>query len=192
MTTKNVSGRPVNAQASLDLRAAALRLVRENGYERVSIAAIVKQAGVARQTLYNRWDTKADLVLDAVLEETQSYAAAPRLDDPRPCRVLLEEFLANVFDHLLVNGDVLRALIAAAQQDAAFQEKFAATFILPREQMITDLLRQAQTRGELSSGRDAELISGLVHGAFWYRLLNRRGLDRHFAQAIASEVFGQP
>lgn len=190
MSKKTASGRPVNAQAGAALKAAALRLVRENGYEKVSIAAIAQAAGVARQTLYNRWKTKADLVLDAVFEETQSYAAAPRPDDDRPSRILLEEFLVNVFGHLVVNGDILRALIAAAQRDVEFQETFHARFVLPREEMVTRLLRRAQSRGELAPARDTELVSALIHGAFWYRLLNRGALDRALAQAIAADVFG--
>ena len=189
MTKESVGGRPVNAQAGAALKAAALRLVREKGYDTVSITAITKEAGVARQTLYNRWNTKADLVLDAVFEETQNYAAAPPLDDVHDCRVLLEEFLTNVFRHLTADGDILRALIAAAQQDVTFQETFYTKFVLPREKMITDLLRLAKERGELSANRNVELVSGFIHGAFWYRLLNRGELDAKFSRAITFDVF---
>ncbi|MFG6518921.1 TetR/AcrR family transcriptional regulator [Sulfitobacter sp. 1A13496] len=192
MTRTPPGGRPVNAQAGAALKAAALRLVRERGYGKVTIAAIAEEAGVARQTLYNRWNTKADLVLDAVFEETQSYAAAPPLDGERACRDLLEEFLINVFSHLAINGGVLRALIAAAQQDAAFQATFYAKFVLPREKMVTNLLQRAIERGELSADRSPELVSGLIHGAFWYRLLNRGVLDASFARAVTRDVFGPP
>lgn len=189
MTKESGGGRPVNAQAGAALKAAALRLVREKGYDAVSITAIVKEAGVARQTLYNRWSTKADLVLDAVFEATQNYAAAPAVDDIQDCRVLLEEFLTSIFTHLTADGDILRALIAAAQQDETFQERLYAKFVLPREKMITNLLQLAKKRGELSPNRSAELVSGLIHGAFWYRLLNRGVLDAKFARAITSDVF---
>lgn len=189
MKKERGGGRPVNAQAGAALKAAALCLVREKGYDKVSIATIAREAGVARQTLYNRWNTKADLVLDAVFEETQNYAADPPCDDPQDCRVLLEEFLTNVFRHLTADGDVLRALIAAAQQDVKFQESFYAKFVLPREKMITALLQRAQERGEFSPDRNTKLVSGFIHGAFWYRLLNRGILDAKFARAITSEVF---
>lgn len=188
---EGVSGRPVSAQAGAALKAAALRLVREKGYDKVSIAAIAQEAGVARQTLYNRWNTKADLVLDAVFEETENYAAAPPLNDAQDCRVLLEEFLRNVFRHLTSDGDILRALIAAAQKNVTFQETFSAKFVLPREKMITSLLQRAQERGEISPLRNTELVSGFIHGAFWYRLLNRYPLDDEFAKAIAVDVFDQ-
>ncbi|QPM91839.1 TetR/AcrR family transcriptional regulator [Pseudooceanicola algae] len=189
MTSESAGGRPVNAQAGAALKAAALRLVREKGYDKVSIAAIAQEAGVARQTLYNRWNTKADLVLDAVFEVTQNYAAAIPLDDARDCCVVLEEFLTSIFSHLTADGDILRALIAAAQQDVKFQETFYTKFVLPREKMITIFLQRAKERGELSPNRNAELVSGYIHGAFWYRLLNRGTLDAKFARAIASDVF---
>ncbi|MDO6591480.1 TetR family transcriptional regulator [Loktanella sp. D2R18] len=189
MNKESTGGRPISAQASAALKEAALRLVRAKGYNKVSIAVIAKEAGVARQTLYNRWNTKADLVLDALFEEAQNYAAAPSLNDTRDSRVLLEEFLTNVFHHLTDNGDMMRALIAAAQIDRAFHDTFYAKFVLPRDRMITDLLRLAQTRGEFSSDRNAELVSGFIHGAFWYRLLNRKALNADFARAIISEFF---
>ena len=55
--------------------------------------------------------------------------------------------------------------------------------------MITAVLRRAQDRGELSSGRNVETLSALIHGAFWYRLLNRGMLDAGFAKKIVSETF---
>lgn len=189
MTKESAGGRPVNTKASAALKAAALRLIRENGYENVSIAAIVKEASVARQTLYNRWNTKADLVLEAVFEETNTYAAEPVWDDAKDSRALLEDFLTKVFEHLNVDGDTLRALIASAQQDAAFHASFYKGFVLPREKMITALLQQAQERGELSLTRNPEMLSTLIHGAFWYRLLNRGMLDAKFAKNLTFEAF---
>lgn len=188
MTKEVASGRPLNAEASAALKAAALRLIRESGYDKVTIAAIAKEAGVARQTLYNRWNTKAELVLEAVFEETHNYAADPMLEAAGDCRALLENFLIKVFQHLNVDGDILRALIAAAQQDRAFQDAFLADFVQPRERMMTALLHHAQEHGELSPNRDPEVISAMVHGAFWYRLLNRKPLDADYARAIVSEI----
>lgn len=189
MKNESSGGRPVSAKAGIALKAAALHLIRERGYEKVSIAAISREAGVARQTLYNRWNTKADLVLEAVFEETHNYAAEPVLDDTKDCRSLLEEFLTQVFDHLQIDGDTLRAIIASAQQDATFQASFYTNFVIPRERMITAVLHQAQQRGELSPHRNPEMISTFIHGAFWYRLLNRRPLDAKFAKDVISEAF---
>ncbi|WP_417272456.1 TetR/AcrR family transcriptional regulator [Celeribacter halophilus] len=192
MTKKVSGGRPTDERASAALKAAALQLVRENGYEKVSIAAIAKEAGVARQTLYNRWNTKADLVLEAVFEETGNYAAQPALEEDKSCRVVLEEFLINVFEHLNKDRDTLCSIVAAAQKDVTFNASFHKNFVLPREKMITALLHRAQDRGELSRGRNPEMISTMIHGAFWYRLLNRGALDARLATDITTEVFERP
>ncbi|MGJ8547178.1 MAG: TetR/AcrR family transcriptional regulator [Sulfitobacter sp.] len=183
------AGRPRDAGAADAIRAATLRLVRENGYGRVSISAIASAAGVARQTLYNRWNTKADLVLDALFEETGRYAAAPGDDPAQSCAAQLEMFLAQVFEHLTQDAGPLRALIAAAQEDPEFRQVFRDRFVQPREAMVTDLLRRAQTRGEIAPQRDLDMVSGFVHGAFWYALLNGKPLDAAFARRITAEIF---
>ncbi|MDO6670266.1 TetR/AcrR family transcriptional regulator [Paracoccus sp. 1_MG-2023] len=183
------AGRPINPEAGEALRSAALRLVREEGYEKVSISAIVKEAGVARQTLYNRWDTKAELVLEAVFEETARQAAPPTDDRDLPYARLLADFLQRIFAHLERDGDTMRALIAAAQQDPSFGNAFHQKFVAPREAMVTDLLRRAQAAGQLDPARDADLLSQLIHGALWYRLLNDKPVDADFACQVVAEVF---
>lgn len=183
------TGRPPNAEAGEALKAAALRLVREQGYDGVSISAIATAAGVARQTLYNRWATKADLVLEAVFEETARYADRPAPDPQAPAADQLRVFLTGVFAHLGRDGDTLRALIAAAQQDPSFGEAFRTRFVQPREEMVTEILSRARERGELPEGRSPRLMSEFIHGAFWYRLLNGQPVDDALAQQITDAVF---
>src|SRR5213080_33094 len=44
----------------------AKRLMREQGYERMTIDGVAKQAGVARTTVYRRYRDKAELVSAAI------------------------------------------------------------------------------------------------------------------------------
>src|SRR5947209_20203724 len=44
----------------------AHRLLREQGYDRLTIDAVAREAGVARTTIYRRYRDKADLVSAAV------------------------------------------------------------------------------------------------------------------------------
>ncbi|WP_176086598.1 TetR/AcrR family transcriptional regulator [Martelella sp. HB161492] len=183
------SGRPRDLEAARALKTAALDLVRRHGYGHVSIAMIAAQAGVARQTLYNRWQTKADLVLDAVFDEANRQVSSPDLAADVPIRDQLEAFLMRVFAHVRADGDTLRALIAAAQETPGFREAFRERFVKPREAIVTALLQQAQQRGELSAARDPAFLSEMIHGVFWYRLLNGKCVGAGFASAIAAEIF---
>ena len=184
-------GRPKDEKTSVDILAATLQLVRLHGYEAVSITAIAKQAGVAKQTIYNRWSTKADLVLEAVFKETGRIAAAVPDDEQTSCQQQLYLFLCNVFEHLSYDARVLAALIAAAQKDEAFREAFKKGFVKPREAMLIEILNRAQQRGELSKHRDVSILSAFVHGAFWYALLQGDTLNSELAQSLVAEIFWQ-
>jgi len=186
---KHPGGRPRDADAATSIKAATLKLVRERGYNKVSIAAIASAAGVARQTLYNRWSTKADLVLEAVFEETGHYVDAPLHNPDQSCKLQLESFLIQVFKHLREGGSPIRSLIAAAQDDPVFREALRERFVKPRELLVIDFLHRAQDQGELSRSRDIKMLSSFIHGAFWYALLNGDPLDARLAQDIASEIF---
>lgn len=182
-------GRPRDEEASDRIREAALKLVRDKGYGHVSISRIASEAGVARQTLYNRWPTKADLVLDAFFAQANALAARPDLTSDAPRSVLLGGFLSDIFAHLQKDGIALRCLIAAAQEDDAFRASLWTRFVEPRGKIVEDLFRDAQKRGELDPARDVGVLVAFVHGAFWYRLLNGQAVDDRLAQAIAAEIF---
>ncbi|WP_138465660.1 TetR/AcrR family transcriptional regulator [Poseidonocella sp. HB161398] len=183
-------GRPRDQKVGLALKAAALRLVREKGYQNVSVAEILKLSGVARQSLYNRWKTKADLVMEAFFEDAGTRVRPPEFRPGQPARAELERFLNEVFDHLAASDGTLRSLIAAAQADPEFCRLFHDSFVQPREEMVVDFLAEAQRRGELPAGRDPAMLAVFIHGAFWYRLLNGQPMDPALARAIAAAAFG--
>lgn len=183
------AGRPRDAQAGGRIREAALRLVREEGYSHVSISRIAAEAEVARQTIYNRWPTKADLVLDAFFAQADVIATRPDLASAEPRSELLYRFLKAIFAHLEQDGAALRSLIAAAQEDEGFRAIFWSKFVEPRGRIVADLLADAQKHGELDGDRNVELITAFVHGAFWYRLLGGQTLGDPLARDIVSEVF---
>jgi AcrR family transcriptional regulator len=69
------------------LLATARRLFGRDGYEATSIEAVLREAGVARGSLYHHFENKPalfDAVLDQVVAETaaQAAAAAAKHDDP--------------------------------------------------------------------------------------------------------------
>ena len=69
------------------LLATARRLFGRDGYEATSVEAVLREAGVARGSLYHHFENKPalfDAVLDQVVAETaaQAAAAAAKHDDP--------------------------------------------------------------------------------------------------------------
>src|SRR5689334_25219964 len=56
---------------------ATFQLLEEKGYEGLSIASIAERAGVHETSLYRRWKTKEQLVLDAVNHRVAQEIPAP-------------------------------------------------------------------------------------------------------------------
>jgi len=60
------AGRPRRAGVEDDALDATVALIADQGYARTSIDAIARRAGVAKTTLYRRWESKGDLAVDAL------------------------------------------------------------------------------------------------------------------------------
>src|ERR1700677_2004443 len=59
-------GRQLDATRDAALREAALELLAEIGYDRLSIDAVAARARASKMTIYRRWSGKAELVVDAL------------------------------------------------------------------------------------------------------------------------------
>src|ERR1700727_2061901 len=59
-------GRHLDASRDAALRDAALELLAEIGYDRLSNDAVAARAKASKMTIYRRWSGKAELVVDAI------------------------------------------------------------------------------------------------------------------------------
>src|ERR1700679_672658 len=59
-------GRHLDASRDAALRDAALELLAEIGYDRLTIDSVAARAHASKTTIYRRWSGKAELVVDAL------------------------------------------------------------------------------------------------------------------------------
>ncbi|MEM9565341.1 MAG: TetR/AcrR family transcriptional regulator C-terminal ligand-binding domain-containing protein [Actinomycetota bacterium] len=161
-------GRPPSTEVERAVFAEAIRLVGRNDPASLTRLAIAEGAGVSRQTLYNRWPTTADIVLDALLDR-----AAGSIGDRRPAgetgldglRAYLVE-LAGAVDGWARPG--LRAVAAFAQLDDDFARRFRRRFLATRHRALTEAIAEAAPRLEPAPVTQA---AELVAGSLWFRIL---------------------
>lgn len=177
-------GRPRDDSTAPALLQAARLLVIEHGYRAVSIQEIANAAGVAKQTLYRRWSSKAELVLDAFLES----AARVHVPTDGTLDTVLRQYLLDLFDNLATDGPAIRSLIAAAQEEPDFLAIFRSRFVEPRARVVAGMLEAARRKGEIHRDADVETALAAFHGAFWYRLLQSEPLDAAFADRLSGFV----
>ena len=107
---------------------AALELAAEVGYGRLTIEGIAARAGVGKQTIYRWWPSKADILLEAGAAKADLHVPVTDYGSYRAdLRAFLEASYRMAGQQKL--GDLLRALMAEAQIDPEFGDRFRAAFL---------------------------------------------------------------
>jgi AcrR family transcriptional regulator len=169
MTARPHTGRRRNEATRAAVLDAALRLLATGGYGALSVAAIAREAGVGKQTIYRWWSGSADIVLEAATERALEIVAEP---DTGSLRGDLEAFLADTYAGARdpQTRRMLQAMSAEAQRDPEFAERFRE-FISRRRAVLRRLLQRGVDRGELPGDADLALLVDVAYGVLWYRVL---------------------
>ncbi|MGW4484776.1 TetR/AcrR family transcriptional regulator [Amycolatopsis sp. NPDC004368] len=170
MTEQPRPGRKRSAASRDAILVATLELIAEVGYAGLTIEGIAARSGAGKQTVYRWWPSKADVLMEALATKADLIVPIPDhgilADD-------LREFLRDTFalGRKQPVGDTLRALMAQAQVDPAFGDRFREDFLLRRREVLGRIVDRAADRGELPAGVTRETLIDVVFGTLWYRLL---------------------
>ncbi len=159
----------------------------EHGYDAVTTRMIADAAGAGKQTIYRRWPSRAELVLDAFLAYAEAEVDQPQ-HGPAPVREQVAGFIRRTFDALVETGPSVRSLMATAQHDEAFRTSFRTRFIAPRRRALMRLLKAAAADGLLPPGADVETAAIALYGAVWYRLLLHEPMDDAYPERLAALI----
>jgi hypothetical protein len=86
-------------------------------------------------------------------------------------------------------GRVIAGLIAQAQTDPVFAERYRSHFVQPRRDATRPLLLRAVDRGEIAPDTDVELALDLLYGPVYHRLLHGHApLTDRFVQQVIDAV----
>ena len=149
---------------------AALRLARRDGYAAVTIKGIAEEAHVGRQTVYRWWTSRAEVLLEAVGELARTTVAPePGTDPAADLRALLRSTFVLAQDV----GHVVVGLMADATGDAEFLAELQERLLAPRRAVVAEILERGRRSGRFADGFDTALVTDMIWGTMWYRLLSR-------------------
>ena len=66
-----------NEQSRRAILDASMSMICELGYDKISIEAIARRAGVSKQTIYRWWPSKGAVILEAATESLGAVVAIP-------------------------------------------------------------------------------------------------------------------
>jgi AcrR family transcriptional regulator len=163
-------GRRRSETSRLAILDAALDLAAEEGYPNLTVDAIAGRAGTGKQTIYRWWPSKDDVLLEALAVKADLRIPIP---DNGSYRVDLHAFLTASFNlgHQELVVVVLRALMARAQLDDAFGQRFRTAFLQRRRDALAVIVERARERGDLPSHLRQGTVADIIFGVIWYRVL---------------------
>jgi AcrR family transcriptional regulator len=164
------AGRPRSAQSHQAILKATIELLAEEGIGSMSIEAVAARAGVGKATIYRRWSSKENLVIDAIhgwrTEVPIIETGNLREDLIVALRNAFQAFSNNPFSEKLVFR-----LIGDAKSNPEIFQAFQAKLIAPRIQLFTQMIERAKARGELRQDTDPLIIVSLIFGSLTYPML---------------------
>jgi len=165
-------GRRRSARAQQAILRAAVDLLSEHGYGRLTIEAIAARAGVGKQTIYRWWPSKGAVVLDAVRDALAANALwVDSGDFGADVEAQIRRMAAAFADPAI--GPPIAALVGETQHDPVFAEAFHQRIVAPSRQAWREIFAQARAAGEVRADLDLDLAIDLLLAPLWYRLLLR-------------------
>jgi AcrR family transcriptional regulator len=168
---------------------AVFELLAEEGFERLSIEKVANRAGVHKTTVYRRWSTKAELVLDTARATTGQNVPIP---DTGSLHGDLTELARSVVSNIGTEprAQVTRSIVAASMTSEELASSMH-TFWAERLSVTIPVVERAINRGELPASTDANLIIETLIGPMWVRLLlTGETIDDDLADRVAALVAG--
>ncbi|MFL6157870.1 MAG: TetR/AcrR family transcriptional regulator [Marmoricola sp.] len=162
------STRPrVEGEREDEILDATVDLLIEAGYDRLTMDAVAKKARASKATLYRRWETKASLVVEALIRAKQ----APHIGD-HDTGSLRGDLISTFCGNEGVNENatkVMGSVITALSTDPEFADLFRDKFIAPKVAVTAAIYDRAQQRGEIAADIDLEVIGPALAGILLHR-----------------------
>lgn len=187
MSIAQCIGRPRDTTRDVAIEKAAIELLREVGYEHLTVESVALRAQVSKTTIYRRWKNKAELVTDAVRH--YAFCKAPAIDTGSLRGDLIEVISEKVKTMKSADGQLIRGLMTAARTDsdlAVILSQSLAEYASSAHSVIFD---RAVSRREVSKSVKREIILELVPAVISFRIfMSHQSVNRKFIEHFVDDV----
>jgi AcrR family transcriptional regulator len=175
-------GRPREPEVDQRILDAALRLLAQFGYVRMSMDAVAAEANVTKPTIYRRYSGKVQLAIAAIVAYCSRvppiYTGETRVDlvaHMNDMRRLLER----------PNGmSMLGTVLAEECETPELLANFREYLIKPRRAAVRAILERAQQRGELRPDADLALVVNMLIGTYYAQYLSGEPFAENWSEQV--------
>ena len=186
--TKPKLGRKRDHTRDPEILEAALDVLAETGYDGMTIDMVAARAKAGKATLYRRWSSKGELVVDAVA--CMKSVDITTLPDTGTLR---GDLVAMIRPHSIDDAQrklkIMTGLLTMLSKDPELSDTAMAAIMQPRVEANTILLRRAVERGEIPASTDIETLAVVSQAMATYRvMILRKPVDRSFILSVIDGV----
>ncbi|GGW81605.1 TetR/AcrR family transcriptional regulator [Streptomyces griseoloalbus] len=160
----------ITPEREAELYGAVLELLREVGYDAVTMDAVAARTRSSKATLYRQWGGKAELVVRAMRSQKPGSIAGI---DTGSLRGDLHTVVNREDDCAMArNAALMRALAMAVHMNDDLRQAFKELLVEPEMEEFQRMIRRAVDRGEIRPDNPAlDYIVHMLVGAFATRTL---------------------
>ncbi|MCX5384371.1 TetR/AcrR family transcriptional regulator [Streptomyces sp. NBC_00083] len=185
------SGPRRDESARLAVLHAADDLLVEHGFSGLTIEAIARHAGVAKQTIYRWWPSKVEILLDTLIEDSEKRLPVPTgQPTAEGVRGYLHDFARFLTDDPA--GKVLLTLVAQAQHDPATARSFRERYLGPRRDQERDWLTRGIETGVFSPELGPDATMDALLGPIVYCALTGTSVPAGLVDTLTESLLRPP
>lgn len=169
---------------------AALDVLAETGYDGMTIDMVAARAKAGKATLYRRWASKTELVLDAV---ACMKSSGQDLTSPPDTGTLRGDLVAMVKSPTIAESErklkVMAGIVSMIARDPELAVAAHEALVEPRAAANRIIFQRAIDRGEISADSDVETLCTIGSAMAAYRtLMLRQRVDRDFMVDVIDRI----
>ncbi|WP_199241040.1 TetR/AcrR family transcriptional regulator [Naasia lichenicola] len=183
-------GRKRDHTRDAEILEATIDVLAETGYDGMTIDMVAARAKAGKATVYRRWASKGEMVIDAIACMKQSDVDFSNLPDTGTLR---GDLIAMIKPPTIEDAErklqVMGGLVSMLARSPELAEAARLAIVEPRASVNRFLIQRAIDRGEISPDCDIDTIVLVGPSMAAHRvLLLRKPVDREFLISVIDGV----
>ncbi|MEO8263381.1 MAG: TetR/AcrR family transcriptional regulator [Pseudolysinimonas sp.] len=183
------AGRKIDTSRDAAILDAALDVLAESGYAGITVSMVAARAKAGKATVYRRWTSKAQLVLDAVGRLNTELLDPEGLPDTGSLAGDLHALAGEEGPDEQRRLRVMVGLMSMLDDEEGLADAANAAVVEPWVAVNRVFLMRAVGRGEISAATDIETLAWVVPAMATYRVcVQRKPIPGRYVASLIDTV----
>lgn len=177
------AGRPRNELIDKKILEAAVSILTEKGYSGLKMDLVATRAKISKRTLYLRYKSVAQLVIDLLHELATTTVEIPDTGELKSDLVEVLSHIEMLFKKTLFG--VIMPILVSASVDNPDLAKLGREYLKSRRKLMEPIVIRAIERGELPDSTDPNMFIELCVAPVYYRnLISAEPVDEAYIMKV--------